>query len=238
MALRRHDVLTLTGGSVWRQYGVPVIKTRGAEIGGEAFKETFTRPGTGSFVDAVGVLRTAGDNVFRLDWTGGIPGLLLTGNDVFTLPYYNAPMASQWYCRFEERDIVTMDTRVWQVGDASGGQDFHHMRLMDATNYSLNQSAVTVDVPMSPAVNDTIELLMTIEADGSVSGLGRKNGGGLVGSSPATAPGAGMPTAFSDTLLTVNSLGNGTNTGDRRIFVLGANRGNGATMDDWLGLLR
>ena len=77
MTLRWHDVQILTGGEIWRRYGVPLLKTRGAEIGGEALRETHARASDATFVDAQGTIRTAGNDVLRLDWSTGVPALLL-----------------------------------------------------------------------------------------------------------------------------------------------------------------
>lgn len=96
MALAWHDVIFATGGEIWRRFGVPTLKTRGPEIGGEAFREIFTRASEATFVDGNGIIRTAGNDVLRLDWTTGQPAIRLEDGRANAWPNSEALSAGTW----------------------------------------------------------------------------------------------------------------------------------------------
>ena len=73
MSIHPKDVLLYGGGECFQKFGVPFMRqTRAQDVAA-----TFTRTGGGAFFDKSGVLRQASANRVRVDWSGGVPYLLL-----------------------------------------------------------------------------------------------------------------------------------------------------------------
>ena len=176
----------------------------------------------------------------QLEDAGGVSSYIPTAAssvtrnaDLLTVPFYATPQAMQVYASRIEDDLSS-DGRVVRIG-STGDTDprFLIQQITNGTVYrafhDTGSNSVESQATLSPSLGDRVEVLATLNADGSVQMAGRTNGGTTTTASASSA--LALASAWSDAVLTVNATGLGRN---RAVIVT---RGTGHTLDEFAALV-
>lgn len=148
------------------------------------------------------------DGAFASSEIATTTGALARGADTYSLPFTPAPVELTVYIKFVELGTLLTQARVFEIGSAAGATPrflcFASGGFYTALHHN-GTAQVTSALGVAPAINDVVELVVRLYADGSVDITQTINGAtATVSTQSAANP---LSTAWAGQLCYLNSIG-------------------------------
>lgn len=163
---------------------------------------------SGDAVDVYGFQNE--DAAFKTSEIATVTGAVTRAADSFYWTYLHAPQTKMIYCRFVERGTINVaGGRVWLIGGATG-VDPYLVVAVSGGFYSVTHKPTSIlnvqsTLAVAPVLGDTVELVVILFFDGSVSIIQSINGAAVSSAGPSSA--AALQAIWNDTRLWLNSEG-------------------------------
>lgn len=212
MTIAASDVLYIGGGLAVQLFGALSWRTSP----GEDNAENHTRASTGTFVDPDGNTKTAAVDVPRVNWldedSDGVyetPTLKIESTDELWVPFVHRPQTMTVYADFYLRQTMANLDSPFHIGASSPTTDPRCLVTSDGTYfYGVHDNGTqtaTATLTAAPSLNDRVELLLRLNANGSLDIQQAVNSGSVNAASDGTA--VPFATAWADQRLWIGSGG-------------------------------